>query len=165
MFFIKYILIVLAIVLLNISEISFSQNSVTVLGEKELNNLIKERKGKFLLINVWATWCIPCREELPDLIKIADKFKHKVDIVGISVDYPDEIDSKIIPLIKSNKINFPMYVNGIMKPDTFINLFEKEWNGAIPATFLYNDNGEQVNKVFDKKDFDFFYRLITESLK
>ena len=58
-----------------------------------LNEIIKNREGRVLLINIWATWCVPCKEEFPDLIKISNKYGEQIELIGISIDYPDEVES------------------------------------------------------------------------
>lgn len=153
------------LILFFLSEYSFTQTNISVVREKEIKSIISKRDGKLLLINIWATWCAPCREEFPDLVKIYSKYKNKVDIVGISVDYPDEVNSKILPFVKKNKVNFPIYVNGIRSSDNFINLFDIDWNGAIPATFIYDKNGKQVKKLFGKEDFNYFDKVLGDLLK
>ena len=107
---------------------------------------------------------MPCREEFPDLIKLNEKFKSEIDVIGISVDYTDEIESKIKPFSKKMNVNFPLYVNGISDVEAFINIFDTEWNGAIPATFIYDSNGDIVNKIYGKKDFDYFENVIIHIL-
>ncbi len=52
-------------------------------------------KGKVLFVNIWATWCLPCKEEFPDLVKLAEEYQNSdVVIIGVSVDYPDEIEEQ-----------------------------------------------------------------------
>ena len=109
----------------------------------ELNDIIKSRKGKVLLINIWATWCIPCKEEFPDLIKISEKYGKQIELIGISIDYPDEVDTKIIPFLNKLKPNFINYVNVENDTEKFINNLNPNWSGAIPATFFYDLNGKQ----------------------
>jgi thiol-disulfide isomerase/thioredoxin len=109
----------------------------------ELNDIIKKRKGRLLLINIWATWCVPCKEEFPDLIKISDKYGEKFELVGISIDYPDEVESKIVPFLNELQPNFINYVNGEKDTERFINNLNPKWSGAIPATFFYDLEGAQ----------------------
>ena len=109
----------------------------------ELNDKIKNREGRVLLINIWATWCVPCKEEFPDMIKISDKYGEKIEVVGISIDYPDEVESKIIPFLNKLKPNFINYVNGENDTERFINNLRPDWSGAIPATFFYDSEGKQ----------------------
>jgi thiol-disulfide isomerase/thioredoxin len=109
----------------------------------ELNEIIKNREGKVLLINIWATWCVPCKEEFPDLIKISDKYGEQIELIGISIDYPDEVESKIIPFLNRLEPNFINYVNVESDAEKFINNLNQDWSGAIPATFFYDSKGKQ----------------------
>ena len=121
--------------------------SVEKLTGSELEKIISSRDGKILLINIWATWCIPCREEFPDLVKLRNETDEKeIDIIGISADYPDEIESKIIPFLREQKVNFKNYVNAFDDPNELIDFLNPDWNGALPATFIFDEAGNQ--KVF-----------------
>lgn len=118
-------------------------------------------KGKTVFLNVWATWCAPCREEFPDLIRLADLYKdNDVVFISISADYPDEIESKILPFLKKFKVNFPVYVQDFKDPQDFINLVNTSWNGALPATFIYDSKGVQQSSIIGKRDFDSFKKEI-----
>ena len=139
------------LLILFISFISYGQanqqilNTVEVseIGVDELNDIIKNREGKVLLINIWATWCVPCKEEFPDLIKFIETYGDKVELIGISIDYSDEVESKIIPFLSKLNPNFVNYVNTENNTEKFINNLNPDWSGAIPATFFYDLNGDQ----------------------
>ena len=131
------------ILLLFLSDINYGQTDqqyleVSEITIAELNDIIKNREGRVLLINIWATWCVPCKEEFPDLIKISDKYGEQIELVGISIDYPDEIESKIVPFLNELQPNFINYVNGENDSEMFINNLNPKWSGAIPATFFYD---------------------------
>ncbi len=146
-----------------LSAVSYSQNQISVIDRQGIEKIISQRSGKTLLINIWATWCVPCREEFPDLIQLNRKYKSDVDIIGISVDYPDEIDSKIKPFAEKMNVNFSIYISDIKDAEEFINLFDSEWNGAIPATFLFNSNGKIMIKIYGKVDFEYFEDAINHA--
>jgi thiol-disulfide isomerase/thioredoxin len=133
---------------------------IEIITVDDLENLIKNRTGKPLLINIWATWCAPCREEFPDLVKIAHEYGDKIDVVGISVDFPEEIDSKIIPFLKKQNVLFTNYVIKVIEPEDFINLLNKEWSGAIPATFIYNEKGNQIKYLIGRQRYKEFEAVI-----
>ena len=151
-------------ILIILSSATYSQNDISIIDKQDIEKIISQRSGKALLINIWAAWCVPCREEFPDLIRLTEKYKSEVDVVGISVDYPDEIESKIKPFAKKMNVNFPLYVNGINDAEAFINLFDTEWNGAIPATFIFNPDGKNVSKIYGKMDFNYFENAIKQIL-
>ena len=133
---------------------------VKIISIEELKDFIQNRGGKPLLINVWATWCAPCREEFPDLVKMANEYHNKIDVVGISVDFPEEIDSKIIPFLKKQNADFKNYVIKVIEPEDFINLLNENWSGAIPATFIYDENGEQIEYFIGKQSYEEFEKAV-----
>ncbi|MBM4171706.1 MAG: redoxin domain-containing protein [Ignavibacteria bacterium] len=146
---------------------AYAQNSsikVETITKPKLQKLIKERKGKPLFLNLWATWCVPCREEFPSLVKLADEFKD-VEFVGITVDFPEEVESKIIPFLKSQNVNFVSYVNGFEGDEDLINALDKDWNGALPASFLYDKNGKKTSFLEGKHSYESFKKEIEKAKK
>ena len=142
-------------------EISDVKLSVEPIDKNGLPELISNRNRKVLLLNVWATWCAPCREEFPDLVQLAEKYKNKnVEIVGISADYPDEVDSKIIPFLKSQNVNFKNYVQNFSDDSGLINQLNSKWNGALPTTFIYDKTGRQITFLEGKCSFEEFEQEI-----
>lgn len=137
---------------------------VEKVDKDKLNKLIKERKGKPLFLNLWATWCVPCREEFPSINKLADEYKD-VDFIGVSVDFPEEVDSKIIPFLKAQKANFTSYVNGFQGDEELINTLDKNWNGALPATFIFDKSGKKVIFLEGKRSYDEFKKELEKIKK
>lgn len=138
--------------------------NVEVVNKAKLSKIIKERNGKPLFLNLWATWCQPCREEFPTIVKLSNELKN-VDFVNISVDFPDEVNSKIIPFLKMNNVDFPSYVNGFSGDEELINALDKNWNGALPATFIYDKHGVRQIFLSGKKSYDEFKKEIEKVMK
>lgn len=145
---------------------SQSSNKINVekIDKTKLHKLIKERKGKVLFVNLWATWCVPCREEFSSIVKLVGENKD-VEFVGISVDLPDEVESKIIPFLKANKANFVNYVNGIEGDEELINALDKKWNGSLPATFIFDETGNKISFLEGKKSYEEFKKEIEKAKK
>ncbi|MHB1049570.1 MAG: TlpA disulfide reductase family protein [Bacteroidota bacterium] len=141
--------------------VSASAQTVRPIDEKGLTDLVKNRNGKILVLNIWATWCIPCREEFPDLAQLSDSLKNSgVEVVAVSVDYPDEISSRIVPFLKTMYVPFRIYVSDVPSQDRFFALFDKEWGGAIPATFIYDEKGNQRAALIGKRTYRDFKNAI-----
>jgi len=131
----------------------------------ELNDIIKKREGKALLINIWATWCVPCKEEFPDLINFSKKYGEQIELIGISIDYPDEVESKIKPFLQRLRPNFINYVNVESDAEKFINNLNPDWSGAIPATFFYDSEGKQFLFYEGKLSFEEFENKALQMIK
>ena len=158
-------ILVVFLILGNCQQNKTIQTNVSQVDSVKLNKLITENKGKVLVINVWATWCIPCVEEMPDLVKLTDSYaSQNVQVIGISIDFPEEIQSKILPFIKNNNINFPVYVNNFKKDEDLINFLSQEWSGAVPATFIYDKHGVQKEFLLGKHSFEEFKKVVDEYL-
>jgi thiol-disulfide isomerase/thioredoxin len=123
---------------------------VTVIGEADLKSLLGAGAGRArpLLVNFWATWCAPCREEFPDLVKIREQYgTDKLDFVLVSLDDPSDID-KAVPefLTEVRATSFPAYLLHAEDDGNAINLVDPTWSGELPATFLYDRTGALVFK-------------------
>jgi thiol-disulfide isomerase/thioredoxin len=139
---------------------------VRTIDSDGLRSLLSERKGRALILNVWATWCIPCVEEFPDLVRLDSLYRSRgVDVVTISIDFEDEVDTKIRPFLRRMRASMPAYVNAFPTPADLIDELEPSWSGAIPATFAYDAKGRRVDYVTGHQSLDGFRRLAERSLK
>jgi thiol-disulfide isomerase/thioredoxin len=95
-------------------------------------------KGKVVFINFWATWCPPCRAEIPVLIDLANRYKDRLQVVGVSVDDGDPADVK--KFAKQAGINYPI----VMADRAIV----AEYGGvaALPTLFVVNPDGNVVQK-------------------
>lgn len=105
-----------------------------------LKNLLKPN-GKPLLINFWATWCDPCREEFPDLVKIGAEYKDKIDLITISLDELSEIDNDVPKFLAQMKSDSPGYLLKVPDEGAAIATVSKDWQGGLPFTILFDEKG------------------------
>jgi thiol-disulfide isomerase/thioredoxin len=98
-----------------------------------------EWRGKVVIVNFWATWCPPCREEIPLMIDLANRYKDRLQIIGISED-DDATPEEVRDFAHEQKINYPIVMgsNGI----------SREYGGvpALPTSFVVNTDGRVVVK-------------------
>lgn len=102
-------------------------------GQKiKLYDVIKN--NKITLVNFWATWCPPCRQEIPDLISFYRKYSsQKVSLLGIDIqEKPEDVKA----FVTKNKMNYPVLVDIEAKAARLYNLY------AIPTTFIIDRNGK-----------------------
>lgn len=113
--------------------------------------MLQRETGRPLLVNFWATWCDPCREEFPDLVKIDKEYRAKgLDFIAISLDDPEELKTGIPKFLREMNANMPAYLLKYSDPEPAIKYVDAAWNGGLPATFLYNSKHEIVFKYFGR---------------
>ena len=120
---------------------------VREIDETGLKALLDEhaQAGRRLLVNFWATWCTPCREEFPDLVKIDREFAAAKDFefVTISSDDLSEIGTSVPAfLAEMGAAEMPAYLLNAKDPEAAIAIIDKNWHGDLPATFLFGPSGE-----------------------
>jgi thiol-disulfide isomerase/thioredoxin len=114
---------------------------VTQIDDAKIKQLLKPG-GKPLLVNFWATWCGPCREEFPDLIKIDHEYRGKIDFITVSLDFIEELNTGVPKFLSEMKAEMPTYLLTSADENTLISSIAKDWNGGLPFTILYNEKGE-----------------------
>jgi peroxiredoxin len=124
---------------------------------QELNGknwTLKEQHGKVVVLNFWATWCPPCRKEMPDLETLYQQFKDQgLLILAIS----DEDAGKVKPFIAQQKVTYPI----LLDPDRKVNdLFQIE---GIPKTFVYDRNGKLVAQSIDMRTRRQFLEMLAQA--
>jgi thiol-disulfide isomerase/thioredoxin len=95
-------------------------------------------RGKVVLLNFWATWCGPCRAEIPDLIALQQKYKDQLQIIGLTVD--DDDLAFIKQVVTRTRINYPV---AMAPPEV-----RSQYGGiaALPTSFLLDAQGRVVQK-------------------
>ncbi len=112
-----------------------------------LQALLKRDNAKPLLVNYWATWCDPCRDEFPDLVKIDAEYRPKgLDFIAVTLDDLADIKTGVPKFLRQMRAKMPVYLLNLADPEPAINMIDPKWGGALPATFLYNSKGEVVYK-------------------
>lgn len=99
-------------------------------------------RGKPLLINFWATWCDPCREEFPDLVKLDQEYKGKIDFITVSLDDLEDINTTVPKFLASMKAEMPAYLLKTTDESAVITSVSKDWRGGMPFTALYAPKGD-----------------------
>src|SRR6266851_4836362 len=103
-----------------------------------------------LLVNFWATWCDGCREEFPDLVKIDNDYRAKgLHFLSVTLDEVSD-KTKAVDFLKEMKAMMPVVLLNVNDPEPAIHAVDEKWDGAMPATFLYDREGKIVFKYYGK---------------
>ena len=115
---------------------------------------LRKQHGKVVVLNFWATWCPPCRKEMPDLETLYQQFKDQgLVILAIS----DEDAGKVKPFIAERKVTYPI----LLDPGRKVN--ERFQIEGIPKTFVYDRNGKLVSQSIDMRTRRQFLEMLAQA--
>lgn len=114
------------------------------------------------LVNVWGTFCGPCKEEMPDLAKLYDEYKDKMNFLGVVVDTNVSMDTNVgeaQQIIKDSGVNYKNIMPNPTTEDTLVNIT------AMPTTFFVNSEGKVLGGFVGKADKDSLKATIDKILE
>src|SRR5580700_9857022 len=104
---------------------------LTPVNEAAYPKLVASYKGKVVLMDFWATWCVPCRKETPELAKLAEKLKARgFELVTISADEPDK-EIGALKVLKEDGVTGTAYIKKAADDDKFSDAIDPKWGGAL----------------------------------
>lgn len=131
----RFILFLLALVMMLSLAVSASSAPLKTMTAPQLADLLRDSKGKIVLINFFASWCPPCRAEIPDLMTLRrDYSEEELVMIGISVD--EDLD-KIKAFIERTGFNYPVYLTDFRLPGMYS-------VSSIPHNVIYLPSGKLI---------------------
>ncbi|MBI1802948.1 MAG: TlpA family protein disulfide reductase [Ignavibacteriae bacterium] len=139
---------------------------VTPIHIAELKEMIRHDSGNVVFVNVWATWCKPCREEMPQVVRLRKNFLNKgFSLILVSVDDSDIVGTQVRPALQKLGVNFPSYIINEKSDEAFITGMDSSWNGALPTTFVYDRHGALSNILTGERTYKQFEEAIRKFLR
>jgi thiol-disulfide isomerase/thioredoxin len=129
-----------------------------------LKQAIQHYRGHVVLVNFWATWCLPCMKEFGDLVQVSNADKSKgVVVLAVSADQPKDVSSRVIPFLKAHHAMFSQYIiHGDL--DTFVNGFAPKWQADFPQTFIFDKNGKLAKEMTGQQSVQTWQKAISPLL-
>jgi thiol-disulfide isomerase/thioredoxin len=110
---------------------------ITPVSAAAADSLRRSSHSRVVLLNVWATWCKPCLDEMPGLVRLRSEYSRAdLEVILLSADDLSDVDSAVAPFLRKTGVDFPTYVFGGGDQDAFIRALDTTWAGALPATFI-----------------------------
>jgi thiol-disulfide isomerase/thioredoxin len=138
-----------------------SPPQVTSAKAQDIVRAVREPGANVVLVNMWATWCVPCREEFPDLVKLHRNHQTKgLRVVFVSWDADVNTAQRFLT---AQGVNFPSYIkDGSESDPKFIDGIEPKWSGALPATMVYDARGKLRDFREGKGTYAEFEKMVLE---
>ena len=123
-------------------------------------NLLQYGAGKVVFLNFWATWCPPCRKEIPDIIELSKEFtEDEFMVIGVSMDRDDQAYNTVSKFVRLKNIPYTILVGNDKVAEAYDGI------GAIPTTFIINPDGTINEKIVGARSKDDFRNAILRALK
>ncbi|MEP6802620.1 MAG: redoxin domain-containing protein [Acidobacteriota bacterium] len=149
------------------SRLPGGTDSSRIAGEIDASgfrSLVARNRGSVVLVNFWATWCVPCREEYPDLVRLQKELAPRgLRTLGISTDFASQRPA-VDRFLGSMKPGFPNYWKKSGGEQAFIESVDREWGGELPFSVLYGRDGTRVKSLSGKHSYDDYRREILKAL-
>ena len=131
-----------------------SNKNIQVVDFDEFYSKIDLSSDDTYVINFWATWCSPCVKELPHFESVNKEYAQKnVKVILVSLDFPSQIETKLKPYIKKNKLQSNVVLLDDSKINDWVPRVSEKWDGGIPATLIINSsNYNFYSKPFEKQE-------------
>lgn len=114
---------------------------------EQIKTLRANKSGRLLLVNFWATWCGPCTDEFPELLKIYEMYRRRpFEMVTVAIQAPDEKEG-VLAFLENQHAWGKNLVFSTTEPYPGIEAFGSGWSGAVPFTALIDTEGKMVYKA------------------
>jgi thiol-disulfide isomerase/thioredoxin len=105
---------------------------------------LSDYKGKVILVNLWATWCGPCRAEIPDLINVSQEFKSRgLEVIGLTNEDPQIYDKNVKDFVREFKITYKI---GWSDQSFALALMQGQVRNTIPQSFIISRDGRVLKR-------------------
>lgn len=134
---------------------------VEVLNFQQFEPILHQKNDTLYLVNFWASWCSPCRDEMPALKKVAGKyFQSKFRLIMVSLDFPNQLETRLRPLLKTSEIKARLILLNDPHQNSWIDKVDPNWSGEIPFSLLYkNSDRESFSGSFKYNELDSIINL------
>ena len=156
-FLLAFLLVLLVLPAVNSPAANNMTSTISNLDKAGLENLVRSNKGRPVVVNFFATWCPPCRAEIPLLVQMQKKYDGKVVFIGLSVD-DASTSAKVGPFIQKFRVNYPVF----LADRGLVELFGIS---SIPFNVIYDANGKLQATGSGAPSEDDFDQILTPLLQ
>ncbi len=131
---------------------------------KRLKAILKKKRGKVVVLNFWATWCAPCREEFPALIKLYQQYRSRgLELILVSADDREQQD-RVEAFLKQARVNFVTYISEEESYETLAGFLAPDWIGGLPTTLVFDRKGQLAKSLVGGQNYEVFHKVVAPLL-
>ncbi len=131
---------------------------------KRLQAVLKKKQGKVVLLNFWATWCAPCREEFPALIKLYRQYRSRgLELILVSADDREQ-QEQVESFLKQSRVNFVTYISAEESYEALTDFMAPDWIGGLPTTFVFDRKGQLAKSLLGGQNYEVFRKAVVALL-
>ena len=117
---------------------------ITEVTAQQVLEHVLSAKSPVVLVNFWASWCEPCKQEFPELLQLREKWAAKgLSVIFVSIDDPDDLPAAEA-FLHEQHVNFETFTKGA-QPLSFVTEIYPKWEGAVPTTLLFNPQAKLLD--------------------
>ncbi|MBN1132920.1 MAG: TlpA family protein disulfide reductase [Bacteroidales bacterium] len=147
----KAFLTILSVLML---QVMLSGQTVALTDKDGLVDILLAESDTTYVVNFWATWCAPCIQEIGYFQELHNHYvNQKVKVILVSLDFPSQLKQRLTPFLDENNITADVRLMTDLDYNSWINLVDPGWSGAIPATLVFNNRKRTfVEKALSKNE-------------
>lgn len=131
----------------------------------EFRAALQQHQGKVLVVNFWATWCVPCLREVPDLLQLEQDMASKgVKLIGVAVDDPSPGAAQVERFRRQYFPAFMTFARTGPEMDELASVIDPAWNEVVPTTYILDRRGKPVARLQGKKSVAEFRAAVEKAL-
>lgn len=130
---------------------------VELITAAEFQRALVALRGRVVIVNLWATWCVPCLKEVPTLVKLGEEFADDgVTLVGLAMDDPADRLSLVAPFHRKYFPAFRSWQRAGSEMDTLVSVIDPAWNEVLPTTYLIGRDGKVAERIQGVRSYEEF---------
>ena len=139
----SFLLSLLLVGMLSLHTLGYAASNFALTDTAGKKHTLSQYKGKWVIVNYWATWCTPCLEEVPDLVALYDSRKNK-DVMVLGVVFDFQSVKEVAEYVDDMLMSYPI----VLGDDEVTK--QIDYAEVLPTTFIYNPSGELVKTKHGK---------------
>ncbi len=137
-----------------------------MLTPENFKETLAQADDELVFVNFWATWCVPCMEEFPDLVKLEKEYRDRaIALWAVSCDTEEDRKTKVPQFLEEQGSGLTSFAINLSEQEEMIETVSPDWQGTLPTTFIFRRSGEILFQHSGKMSFEEFKAVVDKALE